>query len=90
MSPRHEIEMGHNISIQPPVGPDHILACLQSQPTQPTNVPHHLGRGFVHQQNPETVVGIGSQLLDQPMGSYTMQEGESPNASGFIPARQVG
>lgn len=85
MSPRHEMEMGNNTSIQrPPIGPGHRLACRQSKSTQSTNVPHHLGtRSFVHQQVLETVVGIGSQFLDHPMGSYTVRGDESPYTSGF-------
>ena len=86
-----EMEMGHNTAIQrPPMNPDHYPAFLQSDSTQSTNVPHHLSRNFVHQQNSETVVGTGSQFWDHPMGSYTVREDESPtsNAPAFPPARQ--
>jgi len=90
MSPRREIEMGHNTSIQrPPMNPDHRLAYLQSHSTRSTNVPHYLSRGFVHQQNLETVIGTGSQFWDHPKGSYaTVLEDESPNAPALPPARQ--
>ena len=84
IQPRREIRMGQGTSIQRPpvpVGPECRLGCLQSHSTQSTNVPHHLGSNFVHQQNWETVIGTRSQL-----GSYRVREDESPNAPGFPPA----
>jgi hypothetical protein len=70
------------------MGPEHRLASLQSNATQLANMPHHLGRGTVHQQNSETVVGTGSQFWAHPMGSHTAREDEYPNPSNFPPARQ--